>query len=108
MPDNQNDTIQVSIERLITASTSFQLASQSVLNTHSSMNQTANSLIHEMPGILIFSSASLYELQTRWNGALSSLNNSLQTMSNNLNQAASSYQGTDQQAGNALTPEIHQ
>jgi WXG100 family type VII secretion target len=104
MPENQNDSIQVSLEQLLAASMSFYGESESVLQTQSSLRGPTNALLDEMSGILSLSSDALYLLQLRWNEALNSLHNSLQTMSSNLKQASINYQGIDQQAGQSLSP----
>jgi WXG100 family type VII secretion target len=102
MAYDPNDVINLSLAQLRAAGATFQQASQSVSNLLAQLNHGASQLRGEMSVALWLSPQALGGLQQRWNDSLQRLTGSLETLGNDLNRAAATYETTDQEAGQEI------
>lgn len=102
MAYDPGDIINVSLDHLRIAGSSFQQASQTISNLLAQLNHGASQLRGEMSAALWLSPQALGGLQQRWNNSLQHLVGSLETLGNDLNQAAATYGTTDQKAGQEI------
>ncbi len=104
MSYDPNDIINVSLDHLRAAGSTFQQASQTVSNLLAQLNNGASQLREEMSSAIWLSPQALAELQHRWNDSLQRLISSLETLGNDLNSAAAIYETIDQEAAQELKP----
>ncbi len=102
VPAGDNESFEVTPERLRDTAPIFHKASQDTADLVRTLNASAQQLINEMSSELSKSPTALQHLCDRWRTSMNSLASALDKVGSNLDAAGGGYTSTDQNVSNSF------